>query len=109
MTQVVFFRNANPGALNGSELDVIAAVVLGGVSVTGGRGHVGGALLGLTFVTVMTTSLVMLGIPASWQKVFVGLALLLGVGLSSYRIKTTQDRVPIPFSRMDEEAPRGVA
>ena len=102
MTQVVFFRNANPGALSGSELDVIAAVVLGGVSVTGGRGSVGGALLGLTFVTVMTTSLVMLGIPAAWQKVFVGVALLLGISLVASRIARARARAPIPFSRMDD-------
>ena len=104
MTQVVFFRNANPGALNGSELDVIAAVVLGGVSVTGGKGTVGGALLGLTFVSIMTTSLIMLGIPAEWQKVFVGAALLLGVSLAAYQVKRAETRSPIPFSRMDEES-----
>ncbi len=104
MCQVVFFRNANPGALNGSELDVIAAVVLGGVSVTGGKGGVGGALLGLTFVTIMTTSLIMLGIPAEWQKVFVGVALLLGISLAAYRVKRAEMRAPIPFSRMDDES-----
>jgi simple sugar transport system permease protein len=104
MCQVVFFRNANPGALNGSELDVIAAVVLGGVSVTGGKGGVGGALLGLTFVTIMTTSLIMLGIPAEWQKVFVGVALLLGISLAAYRVKRAETRAPIPFSRMDDES-----
>ena len=109
MTEVVFFRNANPGALNGTELDVIAAVVLGGVSVTGGKGHVGGAVLGLTFVAVMTTSLVMLGIPAAWQKVFTGCALLLGVSIASYRAKRSQTLFPIPLSRMDDEPIEGEA
>ncbi len=107
MTQVVFFRNANPGALSGSELDVIAAVVLGGVSVTGGRGSVGGALLGLTFVTVMTTSLVMLGIPAAWQKVFVGIALLLGISLVASRMARARAQAPVPFSRMDGDDGHG--
>ena len=103
MTQVVFFRNANPGALNGSELDVIAAVVLGGVSVTGGKVTVGGALLGLTFVAVMTTSLIMLGIPAAWQKVFVGAACCWAS--ASRPIASSGPRpFPIPFSRMDEES-----
>lgn len=106
MTQVVLFRNANPGALNGIELDVIAALVLGGVSVTGGKGNVGGALLGLTFVAVMTTSLIMVGIPAAWQKVFTGSALLLGISLAAYRTRRTQLRSPIPFSRMDDESAR---
>ena len=101
MTQVVFFRNANPGALGGAELDVIAAVVLGGISVTGGKGGVGGALLGLTFVVVMTTSLVMLGIPAAWQKVFVGAALILGIGTAAWQIRRRQIRAPIPYSTME--------
>lgn len=101
MTQVVFSRSANPGALNGSELDVIAAVVLGGVSVTGGKGTVGGALLGLTFVVVMTSSLVLLGVPASWQKLFVGSTLILGISLSALRIKRRHNSAPIPFSSME--------
>jgi simple sugar transport system permease protein len=102
VTQAVFARSANPAALNGSELDVIAAVVLGGVSVTGGKGSVGGALVGLTFVVVMTTSLVMLGVPAAWQKVFVGLALILGIGLAAWRVKQAQTRAPVPHSSMEE-------
>jgi simple sugar transport system permease protein len=101
ITQVVFFRNANPGAFAGSELDVIAAIVLGGVAVTGGRGTVLGAIAGLTFVVVMTTSLVMLGIPSAWQKFFVGSALLIGVSASAWQIKRTACRRPVPFSRME--------
>ena len=101
ITQVVFSRSANPGALNGSELDVIAAVVLGGVSVTGGKGTVGGALLGLTFVVVMTSSLVLLGVPASWQKLFVGATLILGISLTALRIKRRQSSAPIPYSSME--------
>ncbi len=101
ITQAVFARNANPGVLNGSELDVIAAVVLGGVSITGGKGSVAGALAGLTFVVVMTTSLVMLGIPAAWQKVFVGTALLLGIGLAAWRVNLARTRAPIPYSSME--------
>jgi simple sugar transport system permease protein len=102
VTQAVFARSANPGALNGSELDVIAAVVLGGVSVTGGKGSVGGALVGLTFVVVMTTSLVMLGVPAAWQKVFVGMALILGISLAAWRVKQAETRAPVPHSSMEE-------
>jgi simple sugar transport system permease protein len=103
MTQVVFFRNANPGALSGSELDVIAAVVLGGISVTGGKGSVGGAMIGLTFVVVMTSSLVLLGIPAAWQKVFVGAALIVGISSAAWQVRRKQIRSPIPASRMEND------
>ena len=102
MIQVVFFRNANPGAFSGVELDVIAAVVLGGVSITGGRGTVLGAVTGLTFVVLLTSSLVVMGIPAAWQKVFVGSALILGVGLSGWRTVHAQRQSPVPHSRMRE-------
>jgi simple sugar transport system permease protein len=102
VVQVIFFRNANPGAFSGAELDVIAAVVLGGVSITGGRGTVWGAVVGLTFVVLLTSSLVVLGIPASWQKVFVGSALILGVGLSGWRAVRTERLSPVPYSRMQD-------
>jgi len=85
VTQAVFARHSSPAALMGSELDVIAAVVLGGASITGGRGTVIGALLGVFFITIMKTSLIMMGIPAEWQKVFVGIALVIGTVLPTLR------------------------
>ena len=100
--QVIFFRNANPGAFSGVELDIIAAVVLGGVSIAGGRGSVLGALAGLTFVVLLSSSLVLIGIPAAWQKVFVGCALILGIGLSGWRAGRAERLSPIPHSRMKD-------
>ncbi len=85
VTQAAFVRHANPAALMGSELDVIAAVVLGGAAITGGRGSVIGALLGVLFVTIMTSSLVLVGIPSDWQKFFVGIALIIGTGVPAIR------------------------
>jgi simple sugar transport system permease protein len=74
-------RQANPFSIVGSELDVIAAVVLGGASITGGRGSVVGAILGVLLITVLNNSLILLGIPSDWQKVVVGIVLIIGVGL----------------------------
>ncbi|MGB9896924.1 ABC transporter permease [Thermanaerothrix sp.] len=87
VTQATFVRHANPAALMGTELDVIAAVVLGGAAITGGRGSVIGSLLGVLFVTIMKTSLIMLGIPAYWQKVFVGIALVIGTAIPAIRAR----------------------
>jgi simple sugar transport system permease protein len=81
MTQVILYRNANPAALMGAELDVIAAVVLGGTSVSGGKGTVSGALLGVALVTALRSSMILVGIPAEWQKVAVGLALIAGTAI----------------------------
>jgi simple sugar transport system permease protein len=87
VTLATFVRNAQPAALMGTELDVIAAVVLGGAAITGGRGSVIGSLLGVLFVTIMKTSLVMLGIPAYWQKLFVGVALVIGTSIPAIRAR----------------------
>lgn len=62
---------------SGMELQVIAAAVLGGVSLTGGLGSVIGAGLGAIFFTVINSSLVYLKIPAYWNDAISGLLLLL--------------------------------
>lgn len=56
----------------GSEINVIAAVVLGGARITGGTGTVLGTLLGVLLVVVVNSVLVMVGIPSTWQRVVVG-------------------------------------
>lgn len=62
---------------SGIELQVIAAAVLGGVSLTGGLGSIVGAGLGAVFFTVINNSLVYLKIPAYWNNAISGLLLLL--------------------------------
>lgn len=62
---------------NGIELQVIAAAVLGGVSLSGGVGTVLGAALGAIFFTVINNSLVYMKIPAYWNNAISGLLLLL--------------------------------
>jgi len=65
-------RLANPFDLVGSELDVIAAVILGGARITGGTGSVGGTLLGVVLVTLVNSVLILAGVPSTWQKVIIG-------------------------------------
>jgi len=72
-------RNANPFDLVGSELNVIAATVLGGATIGGGRGTVVGTLLGVMLITVMNNSLILLGIPSYWQRFTTGMILLIAV------------------------------
>jgi len=74
-------RLANPQTLVGSELDVIAAAVLGGAAITGGRGSVIGVFLGVVLIVVTNNSLIVLGVPATWQKVAIGALLLIAIGL----------------------------
>ncbi|WP_180899697.1 ABC transporter permease [Martelella soudanensis] len=70
-------RLANPFDLVGSEIPVIAAVVLGGARITGGTGTVFGTILGVLLVTVLNNVLVMVGIPSTWQRFVVGFFILL--------------------------------
>ncbi len=78
-------RAADPFTIVGMELDALAAVVLGGAAVTGGRGSVLGTMLGVLLITMVGASLVLVGIPTAWRQLFVGLFLLLGVGVPALR------------------------
>lgn len=69
---VALNRLANPTDLAGSELDVIAAVVLGGTRITGGSGTVIGTLLGVILITLVKNVLILVGIPTTWQLAIVG-------------------------------------
>ena len=80
-------RVANPFDLVGLELSVIAAVVLGGARLTGGYGTITGTLLGLALIVLVSNSLILLGIPSTWQSVVIGALILLGTGLPAFQAK----------------------
>ncbi|HTD47277.1 MAG TPA: ABC transporter permease [bacterium] len=79
MIHVSLIGYGNPFDLVGLELNVIAAVVLGGASIFGGRGSVVGTILGVLFVSLINYSLILLGIPSTWQQVAIGILLVLGI------------------------------
>lgn len=85
LTHVCTMRNANPFDLVGTELVVIAAVVLGGASITGGRGTVLGTVLGVFLLVTINNSLILLGVPSYWQKVLVGLVIVVSTGITTRR------------------------
>lgn len=70
-------RLANPFDLVGTEINVIAAVVLGGARITGGTGSVLGTVLGVLLIAVVNSVLVLVGIPSTWQRLVVGSFILL--------------------------------
>ena len=72
-------RKANPYDLTGSELDIIAAVVLGGASIMGGYGTVFGTVLGVLLISLIKGNLILLGVSGSWQRAAVGALLLIGI------------------------------
>jgi len=70
-------RMANPFDLVGHEIEVIAAVVLGGARITGGTGTVLGTVAGVLLITVVSNSLVLVGIPSTYQRVVLGAFILI--------------------------------
>lgn len=66
---------------DGQELDVLTAILLGGVSFKGGRGSLVGVLSGLLFLGVLRNGLILTGIGTFWQQVAVGAALFFAAGL----------------------------
>jgi simple sugar transport system permease protein len=72
-------RKANPYDLTGSELDIIAAVVLGGASIMGGYGTVFGTVLGVLLISLIKGNLILLGVSSSWQRAAVGALLIIGI------------------------------
>ncbi len=63
----------------GFELDVVAACVIGGISIAGGVGTLGGAILGALFIGVIQNALPVIGISPFWQMAISGTAILLAV------------------------------
>jgi ribose transport system permease protein len=65
----------------GLELPIaaIAAVIIGGASITGGRGSVIGTLAGVLFMAIMKNGIVLLGIPSLWERAVVGTLIILSV------------------------------
>jgi simple sugar transport system permease protein len=92
MMHVVQVRLANPYELVGGELDVIAAVVLGGASIFGGSGSVIGTALGVILISLVQNSLILLGVPSAWQRLAVGLLLLVGITAQALSASTGKRR-----------------
>lgn len=71
--------SAQPNAGMSYELDAIAAVVIGGTSLAGGRGTILGTVLGAMIIGVLNNGLVLLNVSPFWQQVIKGLVILLAV------------------------------
>ena len=74
--QVAVYASAMPNMAQGGEMDVIAACVIGGVSMSGGRGSVIGALLGALIMAMIPKALPLLHIDALWQNMIKGVMIL---------------------------------
>lgn len=68
----------------GLELDVIAAVVLGGASIYGGVGTIAGSVLGVLIIATLRNGLVLAGVPSTWQLFLLGILVISAVFLNEF-------------------------
>jgi simple sugar transport system permease protein len=87
ITQSGYGRYFNPVLFFGQELNVLAAVIIGGASITGGRGSVIGAILGVVLIDVLNRSFILVGIPAAFQRLVVGLVLIIFISIPTIRAR----------------------
>jgi ribose/xylose/arabinose/galactoside ABC-type transport system permease subunit len=80
----VRFSSVDPNAGTGLELQVIAAVVVGGTAISGGRGTLLGTLAGVALLAVIGPALVFLGAPPQWEKAIQGLIILAAVATDAF-------------------------
>lgn len=78
-------NSAQPALGQGYELDAIAAVVIGGTSLVGGRGSVLGTLIGAFIMSVLANGLRILNVPQEWQTALTGIIIVLAVYLDILR------------------------
>lgn len=72
-----------PATGTGSEMDAIAATVLGGTSMSGGKGSMVGTLIGVLIIGVINVGLTLLDVSSFWQQVLMGLVILVAVLLDT--------------------------
>lgn len=96
---------AHPATGESFELNAIAAVVLGGTSLMGGRGSVTGSLIGAFVIGVLADGLVMLGVSEFWQIVIKGVVIVLAVAIDQLQSRLQAKFLPY-LMRTNPEAGR---
>ena len=96
---------AHPATGESFELNAIAAVVLGGTSLMGGRGSITGSLIGAFVIGVLADGMVMLGISEFWQMVIKGVVIVLAVAVDQLQARLQSRLLPF-LAQSDQGAGR---
>ncbi len=84
-------NSAQPALGQGYELDAIAAVVIGGTSLSGGKGSISGTVIGAFLMSTLLNGLRILSVPQEWQTVFTGVIVIGAVFVDIYRRNKNQE------------------
>jgi simple sugar transport system permease protein len=92
IVQAQLAQTVMPSSLVGKELDVLAAVVLGGASLAGGIGSVLGTILGVTLLAILQNGLVLAGVSSYWLQLITGLVILLAMSATAVQTRRGRSR-----------------
>lgn len=87
MIRVCMESQSIPKAMVGKEMTIIPAVILGGASIYGGEGTVFGTMVAVGIISLVSNSMLILGIDTYWQQFFNGLVILVGVTVSALQAR----------------------
>ncbi|QTN00525.1 ABC transporter permease [Sediminibacillus dalangtanensis] len=93
IAQTAYTKAVDPNGMLGLELTVIAAVVLGGANIHGGRGSVHGTLLGVLLLAIMQNGMILARIDTYWQNVVTGAIIVIAVSYDHISYKRSQDKL----------------
>jgi rhamnose transport system permease protein len=89
----VRFNQIPPNAGIGLEMRVIAAVVVGGTAITGGRGRIWGTVLGVILLGAISPALTFLGVTAYWERAIQGAIILSAISIDAIRLRAAPSAI----------------
>lgn len=93
VAQTAYTKSVDPNGLLGLELMVVAAVVVGGTNIQGGRGTIQGTLLGVLLLAILENGMILARIDTFWQKVVIGAIIVIAVSYDHISFRRNQEKL----------------